>query len=136
MGPPVPAPTVFTYDVFISCSHADKDWVCTTLLPRLEQAGLRVCIDYCHFVPGRPALFNVQLELVVPACSFAAGRQILEPGLPKEDMIVLIGRPNGHIVPDGKNGLKAGDRLVILSDRAVLKTVRRIIAPMPGPPRG
>jgi sulfatase modifying factor 1 len=50
----------FTYDVFISYSHADEDWVCNTLLRRLEKAGLRVCIDYRDFVPGKPALINMQ----------------------------------------------------------------------------
>ena len=32
----------FAYDVFISYSHQDEGWVTSTLLPRLEEAGLRV----------------------------------------------------------------------------------------------
>ena len=35
----------YRYDVFISYSHADKAWVHGELLPRLEEAGLKVCID-------------------------------------------------------------------------------------------
>ena len=31
-----------------------------TLLPRLEEAGLRVCIDFRDFLAGKAALFNMQ----------------------------------------------------------------------------
>jgi tetratricopeptide (TPR) repeat protein len=50
----------FEFDVFISCSSKDEDWVEKTLLPRIEQAGVKVCIHYRDFKPGRPALFNMQ----------------------------------------------------------------------------
>jgi hypothetical protein len=52
--------TEYPYDIFISYSHADEAWVTRTLLPRLEKAGLRVCIDFRDFVPGKAALFNMQ----------------------------------------------------------------------------
>jgi tetratricopeptide (TPR) repeat protein len=52
--------TEYPYDVFISYSHADEEWVTDMLLPRLEGAGLRVCIDYRDFVAGKPALVNMQ----------------------------------------------------------------------------
>jgi hypothetical protein len=35
----------YTYDVFISYSHPDHAWVWDELLPRLEGAAPRVCID-------------------------------------------------------------------------------------------
>ncbi len=49
-----------TYDVFISYSHADSAWVRDTLLPRIEQAGLTVCIDYRDFNVGTPSLVNME----------------------------------------------------------------------------
>jgi len=49
-----------TYDVFISYSHRDEGWVTGTLLPRLEAAGLQVCIDFRDFRPGRPSLVNME----------------------------------------------------------------------------
>ena len=59
--PPHPtASSEFVYDVFISYSHNDEEWVTKTLLPRLEEAGLRVCIDYRDFTAGRAALLNMQ----------------------------------------------------------------------------
>ena len=50
----------YTYDVFISYSHADKAWVWDELLPRLEGAGLRVCIDDQDFEIGARSLINME----------------------------------------------------------------------------
>ncbi len=50
----------FRYDVFISYSHKDGEWVTRTLLPRLEKEGLKVCIDQRDFTPGKAALLNMQ----------------------------------------------------------------------------
>ncbi len=50
----------FTFDVFISYSHLDTPWVRDWLLPRLEQAGLRVCIDFRDFSIGKSSLVNME----------------------------------------------------------------------------
>jgi hypothetical protein len=47
------------YDVFISYAPADRQWVFETLLPKLEQAGLRVIVDVRDFAPGRARLDNI-----------------------------------------------------------------------------
>lgn len=49
----------FTFDVFISYSHHDVEWVKTWLLPRLEAAGLRVCVDFRDFTIGGASLDNM-----------------------------------------------------------------------------
>ena len=56
--------TEFAYDVFISYSHADKEWVCGWLLPRLEDAGLRVCIDSRDFDVGKSFVINMERAVV------------------------------------------------------------------------
>lgn len=56
MTDPVPA----RFDIFISHSRADQDWVETRLLPRLENAGLRVAVGYRDFIPGMPVLENIE----------------------------------------------------------------------------
>ncbi len=76
----MPEPTAYTYDVFISYSHADEAWVEGTLLPRLEGVGLRVCIDFRDFLPGKAALFNMQ-DAVRGQPLHAAGA---DPGLGEE----------------------------------------------------
>jgi hypothetical protein len=48
------------YDVFISYSHADKDWVRGWLVPRLKAARLAVCTDHESFDIGVPALINME----------------------------------------------------------------------------
>lgn len=50
----------FTFDVFISYSHHDADWVRSWLLPRLESAGLRVCIDFRDFNVGASSIVNME----------------------------------------------------------------------------
>jgi hypothetical protein len=50
----------FDYDVFISYSHRDSEWVHDWLLPRLEGAGLRVCVDFRDFEVGVPSLVNME----------------------------------------------------------------------------
>jgi TIR domain len=49
-----------SYDVFISYSHADATWVREWLQPRLEAAGLRICIDWRNFDVGVPSLINME----------------------------------------------------------------------------
>lgn len=53
-------PPEFAYDVFISYSHRDKAWVRGELLPRLESAGLKVCVDYRDFRIGAPIVKEME----------------------------------------------------------------------------
>ncbi len=71
------------------------------------------------------------LEIVVPAGSAAIGRQVVELGLPKGALIVLIGRASEHIVPDGNTVLAPGDHLLILADQTVLDATRQVFAQSP-----
>src|SRR5262245_57889517 len=48
------------YDAFISYAHSDKEWVGEWLLPRLEAAGLHICIDHRDFEVGKPTLVNIE----------------------------------------------------------------------------
>ena len=53
-------PEDFRYDVFISYSHRDEAWVRGELLPRLEGAWLRVCIDFRDFEIGAPSVTEME----------------------------------------------------------------------------
>ena len=50
----------FKYDVFISYSSANKDWVRKTLTPILEKAGLNVCDYYRDFDVGAPIVKEME----------------------------------------------------------------------------
>lgn len=52
--------SAYKYDVFISYSHSDSEWVRNWLLPRLEGAGLNACIDYRDFEVGVPSIVNME----------------------------------------------------------------------------
>jgi len=54
------AETEFKYDVFISYSRKDEDWAVNILLPALENAGLKVCIDFRDFEAGKPTILAMQ----------------------------------------------------------------------------
>jgi hypothetical protein len=54
------AETDFKYDVFISYSSANKDWVRKDLLIALEEVGLKVCIDFRDFKAGKPEIKNMR----------------------------------------------------------------------------
>ena len=60
IAPTMPNENQFEFDVFISYSSKDEEWVVNTLLPRVEQAGVKASIDFRDFKPGRSALFNMQ----------------------------------------------------------------------------
>ena len=58
--PTATAPADFEFDVFISYSSKDEEWVTKTLLPRLEGRGIKACIDFRDFIPGKAALHNMR----------------------------------------------------------------------------
>jgi len=56
----------FEYDVFISYSSHDKEWVRDELLKIIEEAGLRVFIDFRDFKGGAPSI--KEMERGVSTC--------------------------------------------------------------------
>ncbi len=53
-------PAKSQYDVFISYSSIDREWVSEYLLPKLESVGLKVFIDYRDAEIGVPSLINME----------------------------------------------------------------------------
>lgn len=68
-------------------------------------------------------------EIHVGTGSSAAGRRIMELGLPANVLIVLLKRGNEVLIPDGGTVVEAGDELVILADERALPAVRKIVEP-------
>ncbi|MDT7542437.1 MAG: hypothetical protein QOE33_2341 [Acidobacteriota bacterium] len=56
----------FDYDVFISYSSRDAEWVRSELLKRIENAGLRAFIDFRDFKRGAPSI--KEMERGVTTC--------------------------------------------------------------------
>jgi len=66
-------------------------------------------------------------ELVIPKGSVAVGEQIVELGLPKSAIIILIKRENNSIVPRGSTVLEAGDKLLFLAESKDFPKIKSII---------
>ena len=54
----------FDFDVFISYSSKDKDWVRGELLQRIEQTGLKAFIDFRDFTCGAPSINECERGVV------------------------------------------------------------------------
>lgn len=50
----------FKYDIFVSYSSVNKDWVRKTFVPILENAGLKVCDYYRDFEVGAPIVMEME----------------------------------------------------------------------------
>jgi hypothetical protein len=91
MPEPAPGPE-YSYDVFISYSHRDEEWVREWLLPRLQRAGLLACIDFRDFEVGVPSLVNME-----------------RAGADLEEVMRIVPR-GGMRLHDARLALAAGDR--------------------------
>jgi hypothetical protein len=60
----MPGKKPFEFDVFISYSSQDKDWVRGELLPRIEQTGLTAFVDYRDFTRGAPSIKECERGVV------------------------------------------------------------------------
>jgi cell volume regulation protein A len=56
------------------------------------------------------------LELEVANDSIAAGKRIVELGLPKSSLIVLISRDKNYLTPRGDTVIEGGDKLMVMTD--------------------
>ncbi|MFZ1241753.1 MAG: tetratricopeptide repeat protein [Anaerolineae bacterium] len=99
----------YLYDVFISHSQTDKEWVWDELLSRLENAGLKVILDERDFEPGAPlvkekerAVLQSRKTLLVLSPAYVAGDwtefesvlvQTLDPAARKRRLIPVVRVP-------------------------------------------
>jgi cell volume regulation protein A len=73
-------------------------------------------------------LANAIVEIPVAATSLAAGKQIVELGLPQSALIVSIAREGETFVPNGSTVLEPDDILLLVSDSETCADVRRQLA--------
>lgn len=67
------------------------------------------------------------VEIDVTEHSRAAGKQIVDLGLPEGALVVLIGKKDRFIIPSGGTVLRPGDRMMVLGDSESIERVRRIV---------
>ncbi len=87
-----------------------------------------------EFVPAGTSKHDL-VEIEIPQGSAAAGKQIVELGLPIGALAVLINRHDDYIVPSGGTVLAEGDTVLVLADKESLARARFILqSPRPPPP--
>ncbi len=67
------------------------------------------------------------VDFIVPYRSMVIGMPIVELGLPKDSLIVLISRNDRFVVPSGGTILEEGDTLLVLVTQANTADVRKIL---------
>jgi potassium/hydrogen antiporter len=67
------------------------------------------------------------VDLVLPKGSHAAGKSIVELGLPRDTLIVLVGRNETYLVPTGGTVLEEGDTLLALAGDEQLDALRAVL---------
>jgi cell volume regulation protein A len=66
-------------------------------------------------------------EITIPPTSTAVGKQIVELGLPKEVVVMMIGRDQHAFIPTGRSILQANDTLLVFADKGMLTETQKII---------
>ena len=67
------------------------------------------------------------MEVTIPEASAAAGKRLLDLGLPKRTFVILVGRNGFCFVPDGSTVLEAGDSLLVFTDQASSLKLRALL---------
>ncbi len=70
---------------------------------------------------------NELLEIKVPPDSPAAGKQILELGLPEGALIILVSKAETCLIPSGSTILDPGDQLLIFADPQEVPQIRGLL---------
>lgn len=90
--------------VFVSYSHAQKEWVRDRLIPCLDAAGVEVLADYRNFGAGRP--LPAQMDSLVDQADLSLlviSGEYLASAYCRREMCRAIGRDagleGGHVVP-------------------------------------
>lgn len=68
------------------------------------------------------------VDLIVPYNSPAAGKSIVELGMPPDSLIVLVSRGESFLVPSGGTVLQEGDTVLVLVNKYNLPQVRSVLA--------
>jgi cell volume regulation protein A len=71
------------------------------------------------------------VEVGVPDGSPVIGRRIMDLRLPRSALIVLIGRSDGFLAPNGSTALERGDTLLVLADKSDIPRVRAVVGEIP-----
>jgi cell volume regulation protein A len=67
------------------------------------------------------------VDLMIPFNAEVSGKAIIDIGLPRDSLVVLISRDDSFIIPSGGTILQEGDAILVLVNRTNLPDIRRIL---------
>lgn len=67
------------------------------------------------------------IEMTIAQTSAAVGKRLLDLGLPKEALVILVGMKGRYFVPDGSTVLETNDSLLVFTDQASSVGLREIL---------
>ncbi len=70
---------------------------------------------------------NDLYDFYISENSNATGKTVVELGLPKESLIVLINRHEQYVVPKGGTTIETGDILLILANKKILPDIKMLL---------
>jgi len=74
-----------------------------------------------------PGVDTQLVEFIIPYSSAIAGKRVVELGLPRDSLIVLVNRDENFFVPSGGTILDGGDVVLVLVNQNNLTGVRQIL---------
>ena len=70
-------------------------------------------------------------EITISPTSKAVGKQIVELGLPKQVVIMMIARDKHAFIPTGRSVIHPNDKLLVFADNEMLGETMKIMRPRP-----
>jgi cell volume regulation protein A len=103
-----------------------------TTLPLLARwlrldASLPEKPEYSLLLESPESIKTGLAEIRILHTSTAVGKQIVELGLPKEVVVMMIGRGGYAFIPTGRSVLQANDTLLVFADKDMLKEAQKLI---------
>lgn len=103
----------------------------TTIPTVARRLGLSAPLENRRPYPIEPVFTSgsdtAMHEVTVAAESPAAGRTVVELGLPRGALLVLLSRNGEFVVPQGSTTLLPGDRVLVLADSESLRQTRELV---------
>lgn len=104
-----------------------QGWTLTPIAKLLKlDAPLKKQIRYPIEFESKVSDENDLYDLNVAENSGAANKTIIELGMPKESLIVLISRNEQYLVPTGATVIEPGDIVLVLTSKKIIDDVRKI----------
>lgn len=126
------ANTLFNIVFFVVITSVLLQGPTINLLARWLRLDAPLAERQASLLDGSEQGFHGYLRDVrIPPHSPAAGKRVIDLGLPEHTLLVLLAREGAYLVPRGITVIQPGDRLIYVADPEQRDAVEAILAPRP-----